>query len=109
MTAYRTIGVLSLLWLLGGCQSQKQILADEQSAAMQAAVRRGQFELSCPSATGTVLSSNMLQPVLYNGLERAEYTIGVAGCGKRATYVSVCNIESTACFAASGRTITQNQ
>ncbi len=52
------------------------------------------------NATGSVLSSNLLQPVLFNGLERAEYTIGVAGCGKRAVYVSVCQVGSVACFAA---------
>jgi hypothetical protein len=44
----------------------------------------------------------LLQPVLYNGLERAEYTIGVAGCGRRAVYISVCQIGSVACFAARG-------
>ena len=30
----------------------------------------------------------MLQPVLWGGIEHAEYTIGVQGCGRRATYVS---------------------
>jgi hypothetical protein len=93
---------VGLLCMLVGCESQKQILADEQSVAMQAAVKRGQFELSCASASGAVLSSTLLQPALYNGLERAEYTIGVSGCGKRTTYISVCQINATACFAASG-------
>jgi hypothetical protein len=83
-----------------GCQSPTQTLGDERAVAMQAAVRRGQFELACPSAAGTVLSQNLLQPALYGGLERAEYTIGVAGCGKRAVYVSICQIGSVACFAA---------
>jgi hypothetical protein len=87
--------------VLTGCQSASQTLANEQDAAMQAALRRGQFELSCPSATGTVLSSNMLQPALYGGFEHAEYTIGIAGCGRRAVYVSVCQVGSVACFAAS--------
>jgi hypothetical protein len=91
---------IGLLALLAACQSPSQTLADEQTVAMQAAVRRGQFELACPNATGSVLSSNLLQPVLFNGLERAEYTIGVAGCGKRAVYVSVCQVGSVACFAA---------
>src|SRR5690349_3067741 len=90
MKIRRLISAAGLLCMLAGCESQKQILADEQSVAMQAAVRRGQFELSCPSASRTVLSSTLLQPALYNGLERAEYTIGVSGCGKRATYISVC-------------------
>jgi len=53
------------------------MLASDQDPAIQAAERRGQFDLSCPTATGEVLSSNMLQPVLWRGEERAEYTIGV--------------------------------
>ena len=100
MNIVRTILALSALCTLAGCQSQTQILANEQTVAMQAAVRRGEFELACPSATGTVLSNNVLQPVLYGGFERAEYTIGVAGCGKRAVYISVCQVGSVACFAA---------
>jgi hypothetical protein len=87
------------------CQTEKQTLGDEQGTAMSAAVRRGQFELSCPTATGTVLSSNVLQPVLWNGVERAEYTIGVQGCGRRATYISICPIASFGtnnCFATAG-------
>ena len=78
------------MFALIGCQSATQTLANEQSVAMQAAVGRGQFELSCSTATGTVLSSNLLQPALYGGFEHAEYTIGVAGCGRRAVYISVC-------------------
>ena len=45
----------------------------------------------------------MLQPVAWRGFERAEYTIGVEGCGRRKTYIVVCQLDSTACFAASGR------
>jgi len=89
--------------VLAGCQSDAQILASEQGAAMQAAVRRGQFEMNCPQARGTVLSSNLLQPALWGGLERAEYTIGVEGCGQRRTYVAVCQVGGPACFAVSGR------
>jgi hypothetical protein len=100
MNVLPAVAAIGLLGLLTACQSQTQTLADEQTVAMQAAVRRGQFELACPGATGSVLSSNLLQPVLFNGIERAEYTIGVAGCGKRAVYVSVCQIGSVACFAA---------
>jgi hypothetical protein len=92
---------VALMLALTGCQSATQALADEQSVAMQAAVRRGQFELSCPTATGTVLSRNLLQPVLYGGFEQPEYTIGVAGCGRRAVHISVCQVGSVACFAAS--------
>jgi hypothetical protein len=89
--------------LLAGCQTSQQILQSEQAAATQVAVNRGQFEMSCPQATGVVLSSNMLQPVAWRGMERAEYTIGVEGCGQRRTYVVICALDSPSCFAASGR------
>src|SRR5690349_19752385 len=74
-----SVAALALVSVVAGCQSPSQILASERDVAMQAAVRRGQFELSCPTATGTVLSSNILQPALYGGFEHAEYTIGVSG------------------------------
>jgi hypothetical protein len=89
--------------ILAGCQSQGQILTSEEGVATQTAVRRGQFELGCPEATGTILSSNMLQPVLWGGEERAEYTVGVSGCGKRSVYVVVCPLGSSGCFAGSAR------
>jgi hypothetical protein len=50
-----------------------------------------------------VLSSAVLQPVAWRGTERAEYTIGVSGCGKQRTYVVVCPLDSNACYAVSGR------
>ncbi len=86
-----------------GCQTQEQILQSEQSMAVQVAVNRGRFELSCPQATGSVLSSNLLQPVAWRGLERAEYTVGVEGCGQRKTYIVVCQLGSVSCFAAAGQ------
>jgi hypothetical protein len=88
--------------MLAGCQSQGQILANDQGTAVQTALRRGRFELDCPGATASVLSSEMLQPVLWRGVERAEYTVGIKGCNKRAVYTVVCP-ESGDCLAASGR------
>ena len=32
----------------------------------------------------------MLQPVVWGGQERAEYTVGVAGCDQRMTYIVIC-------------------
>ena len=58
--------------------------------------------MACPQATGAVLSSNVLQPAMWGGMERAEYTVGVQGCDKRATYVVVCQVGSVSCFAISG-------
>lgn len=93
----------AVLLLLAGCQSTGQMLASDEAVATQTAVQRGRFELGCPEATGTVLSSNMLQPVLWGGEERAEYTVGVSGCGKRAVYVVICPMGSTGCFAGAAR------
>ena len=53
--------------------------------------------------TTSILSSNVLQPILWNGRQRVEYTIGVAGCDRRITYVVVCAVGSPNCFAAAAR------
>ena len=104
MMSKRTLlAVSSLGFALAGCASDQQLLNSDQGSAVMTAVRRGQFDISCPSATGTVLSSNMLQPVLWNGIERAEYMVGVEGCGKKATYIVVCQVGSVSCLAVSGR------
>ena len=96
--------VAALALALGGCETQQQILADEQGAATQVALQRARFEMNCPTATAEVLSSQLLQPVAWRGLERAEYTIGVSGCGRRATYVAVCQLGSPSCLAIQPRT-----
>ncbi len=74
---------------------------------MVIAQRRGAFELHCPgsSTRAQVLSRETLQPIsLRFGIERAEYTIGVSGCGKRAVYVVLCPEQpGSTCFAAAGR------
>lgn len=93
----------AILLALTGCETQQQILADEQSVATQAALQRARFELNCPAATATVLSSQILQPIAWRGLERAEYVIGVTGCGRRETYIAVCQFGSTSCLAIAGR------
>ncbi len=103
MSNTRLLLTLLALLTLAGCQSQGQILASDQDVAIQTAVRRGQFELGCQAATGEILSSNMLQPALWGGEERAEYTVGVTGCGKRTVYIVICPQGSTGCFAGAGR------
>jgi len=86
-----------------GCATQAQFLDGKQAAAMDTAVRRGQFEMNCPGATGTLLSREVVQPALQGpvvaGLQRAEYTIGVAGCDKRTTFVVICPEGGDGCFA----------
>ena len=87
-----------------GCQTEQQLLANQQPEAIQAALARGRFDLNCPGATGTVLSSDFIQPAIQgpfvNGIQRLEYTIGVEGCGKRTTIVVMCQEGSSSCFAA---------
>jgi len=90
---------------LAGCASQQQMLNTRQPAAINTALERGRFDLNCPSATATVLSQDFIQPAMQGpwvgGLERVEYTIGVAGCNQRTTYVVMCQIGTDTCFAAS--------
>ncbi len=93
---------------LAGCASGPPFIDQIQPEAVNMAVRRGQFELNCPSATGQVLSRETLQPVVqtfrYSGPERAEYTVGVEGCGQRATYIVICpDNGSMNCYAGAGR------
>lgn len=95
------LGAVALL--LGGCQSTQQILAEEQGAATAVALRRAQFEMSCPSATATPLTSSTLQPIAWRGIERAEYTVGVSGCGRRAVYMVICPLGSSDCLAVQAR------
>jgi len=100
------LGRLAIVTALAaaGCVSQSQFLENKQGMAMQTAVSRGQFELNCPAATGTVLSKEVVQPALQGpvvgGLQRAEFTVGVSGCGKRTTFVVICPEEGDGCFAA---------
>ena len=102
------IGVAGLL--AAGCASGPPFIDQMQAEAVSMAVRRGQFELQCPSATGQLLSRETLQPLVqtfrYSGPDRAEYTVGVSGCGHNATYVVICpDNGSMNCFAGGGRTV----
>lgn len=95
---------------LGGCASGPPFIDQIQPEAVNMAVRRGQFELNCPAATGEMISRETLQPLVqsfrYSGPQRAEYTVGVRGCGKEATYVVICpDNGSMSCFAGGGRTV----
>ena len=85
-----------------GRASRSQCLDGKQAAAMQTAVNRGQLETNCPVATGQVLSREVVQPArqgpIVGGIQRAELTVGVSGCGRRTTFV-VCPDEGDGCFA----------
>jgi len=93
--------------VMASCATQTQMLQQRQDGAVQTALQRGRFDLDCPQATATVLSSDFVQPAVQgpwvSGLERLEYTVGVAGCDKRTTYVVLCQQGTDTCFAADPR------
>ena len=102
--AWRFMAVCSVMMLAAGCASQQQQLAARQEGAVQTALQRGRFDLNCPAATATVLSQDYIQPAIQgpwvSGLTRVEYTVGVAGCNQRTTYVVICQEGTETCFAA---------
>ena len=96
------VGVVAL----AGCQSNEQMLDATQQMALDTAVTRGRFDMNCPTATGTVLSRQVIQPVVeirFGGTVRNEYTIGIEGCGQRTSMVVICPQGGGGCFAAQGR------
>jgi len=104
MTKALAGGALMAVLAAAGCATQAQFLDSKQAMAMQTAVSRGRFELNCPEATGTILSREVVQPVLQGpwvgGIQRGEFTVGVAGCQRRTTFVVVCPEGGEGCFAA---------
>jgi hypothetical protein len=70
-------------------------------------MKRARFEMNCPDATASVLSKQTIVPPMaasrFGAVEHAEFTIGVAGCGKRETMVVLCADMADGCFAAEGR------
>ena len=97
------------LAIVAGCQTQAQIVDSMEPDAQHVAQRRGAFEMNCPAATAEVLSKEMIQAPNINPRfappQRAEYTVGVSGCGQRATYMVVCADGGTGCVAAGSRNI----
>lgn len=107
----RMVGLVTGLAALAaaGCATQQQILDQNQPMAVETAVKRGQFEMNCPDAKGIVLTREVIQPRLegsgpflggVQGVQRAEYTVGVEGCGDRKTFVVLCPEGGGGCFAA---------
>ena len=72
--------------------------------AIQTAVSRGEFEMNCQDVSPVLISEEVVQPALQgpfvNGIQRAEYTIGVSGCGQRTTFIVVCPEGGEGCFVA---------
>ena len=105
-----SLSMLAAALVFAGCASGPPFIDQMQPEAVNMAVRRGQFEMNCPNATGEMISRETLQPLVqtfrYSGSDRAEYTVGVAGCGQRATYVVICpDNGSSSCFAGGARNV----
>jgi hypothetical protein len=104
---WRNLGFLATAAVLAACQSQQQEVGGMQPQAIETAQKRGSFDLNCPAATAQVLSNEMVQtnstvgPMGWGNFppQRAEYTVGVEGCGKRATYYVICAVGGTGCVA----------
>jgi len=98
--------ILALIALpsLAGCASQAKFLNDKQDPAVQTALARARFEMNCPAAKAVVISREVVQPAMQgpwlHGIQRAEYTIGVSGCGLRKTYIVICPEGGEGCYAA---------
>jgi len=102
--------IAAVLAITSGCATEQQMLDKQQAAAVDTALRRGRFDMNCPTATATVLSSDFIQPAIQGGpwmevqgINRLEYTVGIEGCGKRTTLVVMCQQGSSTCFAANPR------
>lgn len=99
----RLAPIVAGLAIAAACASTQQMLANQQGTAVETALARGRFDLGCPAATATVLSSDFIQPAIQgpwvSGIERLEYTVGIEGCGQRTTVVVMCQEGSSTCFA----------
>jgi hypothetical protein len=88
---------------VAGCMTQTQMLDNKQNIALQTALQRAKFDMNCPTATAEILSREVTQPAIQSpmiaGEQRAEYTIGVEGCGKRTTMLVLCPAGGESCFA----------
>jgi hypothetical protein len=111
MKSLSPLSIVVIAVLFGGCQSQQQMVDEMQTDATQVAKQRGKFELNCPTATAQVLSKEMIQSEVMNPRwappQRAQYTVGVSGCDKRATYLVVCAEGGTGCVAAGAQNVIQ--
>jgi hypothetical protein len=98
-TALRALATTAILF---GCASQP-LEEKLQPSAVEAAQQRGVSELACPEASTQVLSKRAVEEAQstgwYEAPRRAEYTVGVSGCGKQATYLVTCNRFHSACQA----------
>jgi hypothetical protein len=98
LSLFPVAALLACVASLSGCMTDQQFIAQNQAAAINTALSRARFELDCPDATATVLSSKVTQFAYANN--RTEYTVGARGCGRQAVYIALC-LTSDNCTAVS--------
>ena len=99
----RILGIGAVL-AISGCQTVP-LTTQLQPMALDFALKRARFDMNCPSATASVLDSEVIQAparvIMANqGPERAQYTIGVSGCDQRQTLQVLCAQGGDGCFVA---------
>jgi hypothetical protein len=94
---------IATLLFAAGCNTTP-LTTTLQPTAVDYALKRARFDMNCPEATGSVLTSETVQPALNGplmmGTERAQYTIGITGCGQRQTVQVICAQGGNGCFTA---------
>ena len=104
MIKYHLFQVVIVLLAVTGCASQSPFLINKQPMATETILKQARLEMNCPEATATIISEEVVQPSLrrpwVNGIQRAEFTVGVSGCGNRHTYMVICPDNSEGCYVA---------
>jgi len=99
MTSNKLLLTIASGLLAAACSSQ-QTLQNVEPQATRVALKQGQADLQCPTATSEVVSSSLIEPPPggdFKG-QRLQYMIAVAGCGKRNTYPVVCVQDGSGCY-----------
>jgi len=98
---------IAALAFIAGCNTTP-LNVSKSDEAVNTALTRAKFDMNCPSATGSVLTSEVMQgPTTFGPMvqtvQRAQFTVGVTGCGQRATYVVICAEGGNGCVAGAGQ------
>ena len=89
--------------VLCSCASEPPPAQAMRPDAVRVAQQRGATELDCPAAAAEVVTAETVQEAQTTGWyeppHRAEYTVDVAGCGKRTAYSVDCDDRQKGCVA----------
>lgn len=102
--------LVSIAFVLAGCATSDDMVQVRQPQAVDATLAAARRDMLCPAATGKVVSSHAIDPMMahapryggYGAPDRYGYEVAVEGCGKSVTYTTVCT-EGQGCVAAPAR------